>query len=144
MGFPVGEIQTALIAAYRGDTTLQGLLGNPANPPGNVFDADGIPTNLPVKYIVVQPVNSQKGAAFAMGTDAVDVFMQVSIFTQANGYATARAIAKRIYQLTDQVKFSLANGFINIMTLFEHGREMDQPDGITQGLIQEFKLWNQG
>jgi hypothetical protein len=144
MGLPTAEAEAAFITRYMGDSTLQGLLGNPANPPGAIYDAMSVPTGAPFPYVVVQPITSQLGTAFAFGTDATDLFMQVSVYTQSGGFAQARAIAKQVYSLTHRYQFSLSGGFTNILTLFENEQEVPQPDGLTQAIIHRYKLDTQG
>lgn len=144
MGLPTGEIQTALIARYRGDTTLQGLLTGAVSPTWNIFDQGGVPTNQPFPYIVVFPIISQVGTALAFGSDSVDTFIQISIFTQAGGFSMARGIAKQVYKLTNQKELTLANGFNNFFVLFDNETETPQADGITQQIVHKYMLKTQG
>lgn len=147
MGLPTGEIEVAAIARLRGDTTLQGLLVGASSPTWNVFDAHGVPTNQAFPYLVVQEITTQSGSALAIGPtaqDATDVFVQISAYTQAAGFKQARGIAKQVYSLFHRQSLVLTGGFTNFFLLFENAQEVPQSDGLTQGLIQRFKLMIQG
>jgi hypothetical protein len=146
MGLPVGEMQTAIIALYRGDTTLRGLLTGSSAPSWNIFDADGVPINQPFPYIVVQMITAGLGTVFAMGTDATDVWVQASVFTQTGpgGFTQARVIASRVDLLTQMVSVTLANGYTNVGTLRENYLEIPERDGITQHIAQRYKAWVSG
>ena len=144
MGLPVGEMQSAYISLYRGDTTLQALLTGSSSPTWNVFDADGVPTNQPFPYVVVQQILGKLGTLFVFGNDAADISTLVSVFTQAGGFATARGIAKRIDTLTHMTSLTLAGGFLDIGILRENYVEVPEKDGITQHIAQRFKAFVQG
>lgn len=144
MGLPVGELQTAYIALYRGDTTLQGLLTGATSPTWNIFDADGVPINTAFPYVTVQQILGKLGTVFAMGTDATDILTLVNVFTQAGGFLKARAIAKQIDALTQKTSLTLTGGFTNIGTLREMYVEVPAKDGLTQQISQRFKAWIQG
>lgn len=144
MGLPTGEIEAAFMARYMGDSTLQSLLGNPANPPGNVFDAGSAPTGQAFPYLVVFPITVQLGSAFAFGTDASDVYMQVSCFTQSGGLAQARAIMQQVYFLTHTKPVSLSGGFTNFLLYFDNEQETAEQDGITQSIHHRYKCMTQG
>ncbi len=144
MSLPTGEIQTALVARYRDDSTLQGLLGNPINPPGAVFDQGGVQTNQPFPYLVVYEITSISGTTLAMGQDAVDSYIQVSVFTQAGGLSNARAIAKQVYALTQVKPVDLsASGFAQFFVLFENEQQKEEPDGLTQQIIHRYHFMTQ-
>jgi hypothetical protein len=130
---------------YRADTTLQGLLTGAAAPTWNIFDQGGVPTNQPFPYVVVFPVTSQSGTVLSFGTDAVDTYMQISIFTQAGGFAKVRTIAARIYTLTHQQALNLSGGGFNqFFVLFDNEQEIPESDGIMQHIALRFKLMTQG
>jgi hypothetical protein len=148
MALPTAEIEVAFIARYRNDATLQGLLTGAVAPLYNIFDQGGVPTNQAFPYVVVFPIMSQIGEDIAFGTDAVDVFMQVSMFTQVGasaGFAQARAIAKQVYKLTDQKALDLSSsGFNQYLLLFENEQERPPTDGITQQIIHRYRCNTQG
>lgn len=145
MGLPTAAIEAGFITRYRADTTLQGLLVGSTSPTWNIFDAGGVLTNQAFPYVVVYPITSQSGTALAFGTDAVDSFVQVSIFTQAGGLSKARAIAKQIYALTHQKALDLsASGFNQFYVMFDNEQEMEESDGITQQIVLRFHLMTQG
>jgi len=144
VGLPTGEIEAAFIARYMGDATLQGLLGNPANPPGNVFDAGSAPTGQPFPYLVVFPITTQQGRGFAFGTDGKDVYVQVSCFTQSGGGAQARAIMKQVHELTHNKPLTLAGGFTNFLLYFDNEQEPPQNDGLTQAIFHRYLVCTQG
>lgn len=123
---------------------MQGLLTGATSPTWNIFDALGVPTNQPFPYIVVFPVTSTKGTAFAFGSDSIDTTVQVSIFTMAGGFSPARIIAKQVYSLTDQKSLTLANGFNNFFVLFDNEVETPQNDGLTQMIAHKYMLKTQG
>lgn len=140
MALPTAEIQTALIARYQGDSTLTALLASAKA----VYDAGGVQTNQPFPYVVLYPITSQAGTAMTFAVDAVDTWMQASVFTQYGGLAQARTIAKRVYDLTNRQALTLADGFTNFFLLFENEQEMEQPDGITQLVTHRYRLMTQG
>lgn len=147
MGLPTIAIQQAAITRYRADTPLQGLIGASA-PLYNIFDENGAPTNTPFPYIVTYPVSDKRGKALTFGLDAVDSVFQVSVYTQqgaSGGLSKARAIVKRIYDITHKLPFDLSSsGFTNFFLLFDSDRVEPTPDGITQEIAIKFDLMTQG
>lgn len=142
MSYPAPSIQTAIIARLRGDATLQGLLGG-SGPTWNVFDADGVPGDYPCPYVATFPITSQSGEDLSFGTDAVDIFQQVSVFTQSKGFAQARTIAKQVYALLHEKALDLlADGFNQYLIIFDQDQEL--PDGIYQHIPMRFALKTQG
>lgn len=145
MAHPTAEIQTGFLTRYRADTPLQGLLTGSASPTWNIFDSGGVPTNQAFPYVVVFPITSQSGTGLVMGLDGVDSFVQVSIFTQAGGFAKARSIAKQIYKITHTKPLDLsASSFSQFFLMFDNEQEMEEPDGITQMIVHRYKLMTQG
>lgn len=143
MAYPVASIQVAIIARLRGDTTLRGLLTGSVSPDWSIYDADGIPDNHPFPNIITFPITNQSGEDLAFGTDAVDTFQQVSIFTQSGGFAQGRAIAGRVYALLHEQALDLsADGFNQYLLLFDQDQEL--PDGTNQHIPMRFKLQTQG
>lgn len=140
MGLPTGEIQAALVTRLRGDTTLQGLLSSATA----IFDEGGVPINTAFPYIATYTITSQSGTALAMGTDAVDTFIQVSIFTVYVGFKQARSIAKQVYALLQEKPLTLTGGFTNFFLLFDNEQELEEPDGITQQIVHRYKLMTTG
>lgn len=149
MSMPTGEIMAALIARYRGDATLQELLGNPTNPPGSVWDGGGgVPTNAPMPYIAVYIPVSESGTTLAMGQDAVDSYVYVSAFTQpgaGGGMKQARAIMKQVYELTQTEPLDLsASGFAQFFLLFQNAQEQPpNSDGLTPMIAHRYHLMTQ-
>ena len=147
MGLPTIAIQQAAIARYRADTTLQGLLGG-SSPLYNIFDENGAPTNTPFPYIVTYPVSAKRGTALTFELDAVDSTFNVCVYTQtgaSGGMAKARAISKRVYDITHKKPFDLsASGFANFFLLFESEDVAPTADGITQEITVKFQLMTQG
>lgn len=145
MSLPTAAIQTAAISRYRADTPLQGLIVGSTSPTWSIFDQGGVPTNKTFPYLVVFPITSQQGMAFAFGTDAVDTFMQVSAFTQTGGLSQARAIIKRVYDITHKQAFNLSgSGFNQFLLLFDNEQELQEQDGITQAIHHRYKLGTTG
>lgn len=148
MSLPTGAIQTAFIARLRGDTTLQSLLVGSTAPTWNIFDSGGVPVGQPFPYIVLFPILSQSGEDLSFGTDAVDTFVQSSVFTQvgaSGGFSQARGIAKRIYDITHEKELDLSSsGFLQYLLLFDNEQEIPQADGITQLIATRWKLQTQG
>lgn len=143
--------QAAFIAKYRGDATLQGLMLGSSSPEWNIFDYAGSGQTTPTfPYVYVHPITASAGNLLTMGTDAMDVFMQVDIFTSqadVQGFSQARSIAARIYALTHGPvagQFALSSG-ANVLTLFDNRQELvevtDQP---IQRIVDRYKLFNQG
>jgi Protein of unknown function (DUF3168) len=153
MADPSAAVQAAFVARYRGDTALQGILSgyNAAigTPEWNIFDQGGSGQIVPVfPYIYLHPIMNVPGTALAMNKDAVDVLMQVSIFTNTEGFDQARAIAFRLYALTNgragAAGFSLSGGFTNIWTSWEQRNELEQTtDMLVQHLMDRYKVWTQ-
>lgn len=145
MGYPTGEVQTAAMAVLRGDITLQGLLGNPANPPGGIYDAGGVPMDTPFPYITVEPITTQEGTLLVMGTDAKDVYLQTSAFTKYLGFSQARALTKQICSLFDpQRLLTLTGGFNNAFLAFDNAQELEDGDVGVRYVVARFKLYIQG
>lgn len=145
MSLPTAAIQTAAITRYRADTPLQGLLVGSVSPTWSIYDQMGVPTNTVFPYLVVFPITSQIGAAIAFGLDSVDTYIQVSAYTQAGGFAQARAIIKRIYDITHEKAFDLSgSGFNQFSLMFDNEQEQPQQDGITQAIHHRYKLMTQG
>lgn len=150
MGDSSAVSQAALIARYRGDATLQGLMTGAVTPEWNIFDQGGAGLITPVfPYIFVHPITMAPGTVLAMGQDANDVFMQVSVFTNDEGFAQARVIANRVYVLTDgktgAAPFTLSGGFSNVWAVFENRNELEEvTDRLIQHIADRYKLWNQG
>jgi hypothetical protein len=148
MSLPTAEIQAGFMTRYRADTALQGLLVGSVAPTWNIFDAEGVPVGQPFPYVVVQPITSNLGTAFVMGTDGVDTYMQVSVVTQTGvtgGFGQARAIAKQVYKLTHPHPLDLsADGFSQFLLLFDDEQELGQGDGMTQMIVHRYKSMTQG
>lgn len=148
MAVPTGAIQAAFIARLRGDTTLQGLLTGSTTPTWSIFDSGGVPVSQPFPYIVVFPILSQIGEDLSLGTDAVNTFVQTSVFTQtgaSGGFFQARGIAARIYALMHEKALDLSSsGFNQYLLLFDNEQEIPQADGITQLIATRWKLQTQG
>jgi len=148
MTLPTGAIQTAFIARLRGDVTLQSLLVGSTAPTWSIFDSGGVPVGQPFPYVVLFPILSQSGEALSFGTDAVDSFVQTSVFTQvgaSGGFSQARGIAARIYALMNENALDLSlSGFNQYLLLFDNEQEVPQADGITQMIATRWKLQTQG
>jgi hypothetical protein len=147
------EVQTAYIAKYRADTTLQGLLSgyNSAivSPNWNIFDQGGSGQTTEVfPYVYVHPITSGLGEVFSMGTDANDVALQVDVFTAALGFYQARTIGSRLYVLTHGPlagAIALSGGLTNTKTLFEQRTELEETtDQLVQHIAYRFKVGTQG
>ena len=147
MSLPTIAIQQAAILRYRADTTLRGLLGG-VTPIWKIFDEGGAPTNTTFPYMVLGVISSASGTALSFQIDAVDATLQTSFFTQvgaSGGYATVRALTKRVYDLTHKKPFDLsASGFTNFFLLFENEGIVQPNDGITQEMAVRFHLMVQG
>ena len=145
MSLPTGAIQTGFITRYRADTPLQGLLTGATAPEWSIYDQNGVPTNRAFPYVVLFPITSQSGTVLSFGTDAVDTFVQISVFTQAGGFAQARAIMKRIYDITHEKALDLsASSFNQFFLLFDNEQESPESDGITQQIAHRYQLMTQG
>lgn len=148
MALPTIAIQTAALTRLRGDSTLAALLGNPATPPGKIFDDGGVPTLTAYPLVIVWPLLTEKGTTFAMGSDANDTYIQVSVWSQSGetgGMASARAIASQIHELLDGKGLDLsASGFNNFFLLFDNEQaDGEQDDGLTQKIDHRYKLMTQ-
>ena len=144
MGLPVGEVQTAIITVLRGDSTLQGLLGNPTNPPAGIYDSGGALTNTAFPYVAVQPITGKVGTLLVMGTDATDIYLQVSVFTKYGGFSQARSIMKQVYSLLNQKSLTLTGGFNNPLTLLDNYQEIENGEAGVEQITVRFKLYTQG
>jgi hypothetical protein len=144
-----GAVQTAVITKYRGDATLQGLMAPGATPEWNIFDAGGSGQITPsFPYVIVHPGIVQLGTVFGMGVDGQDIYLQVSVFTQDEGFTQARAIASRIYALTHGPlagPFTLTGGFTNVGTWFNQRLELEHVDAkLVQQIADKYKMMVQG
>lgn len=144
MGLPVGEIQTAAITRLRADVTLQGLLTGAVSPRWSIFDPGGVPTNQAFPYMTVFEITGKTGTALAMGKDATDVYLQLSVFDQNFGFSRARTIAKQAYSDLQENALSLANNFVNFFILFDNYQELMEADGLTSHIAIRMKTMNQG
>lgn len=143
MGYPVIAIQIAIIARLRARVTLRALLTGAIAPKWGIFDADGVPTNYIGNYIVTFPITNQSGEDLAFGTDAMDTYQQVSIYTMSRGFAQARAIAAEVKDEFDQKALDLsASGFNQYLLIFDQDQEI--PDGTNQHIPQRYKLQTMG
>ena len=148
MADSTAAIQAALIARYRADASLQGLMTGASAPNWNIFDQGGSGNIVSVfPCIEVHPIAAQTGTAQAFGMDAMDVFVQVSVFTKSLGFAQARAIASRVYALTHgPVAGNIPlQGFTNVLTVFDNRQELEQTtDALEQHIADRYKVWTQG
>lgn len=144
MGLPVGEIQTAAITRLRADVTLQGLLVGAVSPRWSIFDPGGVPNSQPFPYITVSEITGKVGTALAMGTDAADIYLQVSVFDQNLGFSRSRSIAKQAYSDLNKQSLTLSGGFTNFFILFDNYQEVPESDGLTEHIATRFKTMNQG
>lgn len=141
MGLPTSAVQTALLTLLKGDSTLTTDLGG-----AYIYDMGGLPTNTPFPYIACYPITSQLGTAATMDLDGVDLWIQVSVYTQSGGggFKAARTISERVYALLNRQSLVLSGGFSNFFTLFEQATELQEPDGLTQQIAMRFHLMTQG
>ena len=114
MTIAVTALQTAAIARYRGDSTLQSLIVGSVTPTYNIFDQGAVPVGQTFPYLVVFPVSTMLGQLLSMGSDANDVTLQVSCYTRYGGMAQARAIMAQVYALTHKQAFTLSGGLANV------------------------------
>jgi hypothetical protein len=148
MGDPSIAVQTALITKYRADTTLQALMTSGNTPEWSIYEQGGSGAIVSVfPSVFVHPITSQLGSTFAFGKDAMDLYVQVSVFTRFLGFAQARAIIARIYTLTHgpiagQLTLS---GFSNVLTLFDNRQELEETtDVLVQHIADRYKIVVQG
>lgn len=145
MALPTASIQTGFITRLRASTDLRSALVGSISPEWSMYDQGGVPTNQAFPYVAIFPITSGSGTALAMRTDAVDTYVQVSIFTQSGGFAQARNIAKIIYSLLQKQAFDLSgDGFNQFFLLFDYEQELMQADGITQMIVHRYKLMTTG
>jgi hypothetical protein len=149
MADPAGAVQEALIAKYRGNASLQALMVGAVAPEWNIFDQGGDGATLPsFPYVSVHPITSQLGSILSFGTDAMDIYIQVSVFTKEQGFEKARAIMAQIYQLTHgpiSERLVLSDDFNNALAIFDNRQELEEvQDGFIQHIADRYKLWVQG
>ena len=144
MGLPVGEVQTSVVTLLRADTTLQGLLVGAISPRWSIFDSTGVPTLQPFPYIVLNIVTGSIGTLLVMGTDAVDVRVQVATFDQNIGFERSRGIAKRVHTLIEWQTITLTGGFTAVYNAIEMYQEVPQKDGLTTQIVQRYKFMISG
>lgn len=144
MADPAGAVQASVIARLRGDATLQGLMTGASSPEWNIYDQGGSGANVPLwPYVFIHPITTQLGEIFAMGMDSMDVFLQVSVFTQGEGFAQARAIAARCYALLHGPLAGALSvtGFTNVLTLFANRQELEEVhDQLVQHIVDRYKV----
>lgn len=141
--------QTALIARYRGDATLQGLMTGASGPEWNIFDHGGggnAASAFP--YVLVHPITGRKGSLLSFGQDAQDFAIQVDVFTDQEGFSQARTIIARIYALSDGPSGAaplVLSGFTNVITMFDGRQELEEThDILVQHIADRYKIQNQG
>lgn len=148
MADPTATLQTSLVARYRSDPVLQSLMTGASAPEYNIFDQGGggvLVATFP--YVLLHPIQTQSGATMAFGTDAVDSFVQVSVFTKTQGFAQARTIAARIYALTHGLLAAPLSlpGFATVLMLFDNRQELEEiSDGLIQQVVDRYKFFVQG
>lgn len=145
--------QVAFIAKYRADTALQGLMQayNPAivGPEWNIFDQGGSGQSTAVfPYVYVHPITMKLGTLLTMGTDANDVYMQVDVWTDEEGFDQADVLMARLYSLTHGPiagPFTLGGSLANVLTLFDNRQKLEKTtDQQVQQISDRYKLYNQG
>jgi hypothetical protein len=142
MALPQSELVTALMTAYRADTTLQGLITGAVSPTWNIFDA--VPTNQAFPVVVINSITGSVGTALTMPYGkANDLLVQIDIWSQRQGFKEAQAIASRIDTLTNEQSFSMVD-FTNYMTLINNTMQMVEPDGLTRRVMLRYKFYTQG
>lgn len=141
MALPQSELITAMITAYRADTTLQGLIVGSSAPEWGIFDK--VPTNQVVPYVVLNSITATLGTALTFEYNAHDLLIQIDVFSQYLGFKEAQGIASRIDTLTNRQSFATAD-FNNFFTLFNNSLQMVEPDGLTRRVMLEYKAMTQG
>jgi hypothetical protein len=142
---PSPVVQAALIARYRGDATLQALMSGAVSPEWNIYDQGGRGIITPAPpYVYLHPITVSPGAFMSMGKDGKDVRVQVSVFTQGEGFAQARAIIARIHDLTAMAAGASAltlSGFSHIWTWFENRNELEETtDVLVQHIADRYNV----
>ena len=141
MALPQTELITAMITAYRSDTTLQGLIVGSSAPTWNIFDS--VPINQAFPYVVLNTITANLGTGLTFEHNAQDLLIQIDVFSQYAGFKEAQGIASRIDTLTNRVSFAMAD-FANFFTLFNNSMQLVEPDGLTRRVMLEYKLFTQG
>lgn len=141
MALPQTELITAMITAYRADTTLQGLIVGSTLPTWNILDA--VLTNQAFPYVVLNNITANLGTGLTFEHNAHDMLIQIDVFSQYQGFNEARAIASRIDTLTNRQSFAMTD-FTNFFTLFNNSLQMVEPDGLTRRVMLEYKCMTQG
>lgn len=141
MALPHTEMITAMITAYRADTTLQGLIVGATTPEWGIFDS--VPTNEAFPYVVINNITTNIGTGLTFDFNAHDMLIQIDVFSQYSGFNEARAIASQIDTLTNRKSFTLAD-FTNFSTLFNSSFQKVEEDGITHRVMTEYKAMTQG
>lgn len=141
MALPQTEMVTAMIAKYRADTILQGLITGATTPDWKIFDS--VPTNEPFPYVVLNDISTVIGTALTFDYNAHDMLIQIDILSQYSGFNEARAIASRIDTLTNRQSFTMSD-FNNFFTLFNNSFQRVEPDGLTRRVMLEYKAMSQG
>lgn len=143
-------VQTAVIARFRGDATLQGLMVGAALPEWNIFDKGGGGIISPAfPYVYAHPITMALGSLLTMGTDANDIYMQVDVYTKNEGFAQARGIAARTYALihgplNKTTPLVLSSGAVCVL-LFDGRQELEEiSDGLIQHIADRYKIQTQG
>lgn len=141
MALPQSELITAMITAYRADTTLQGLIIGSAMPTWNILDS--VPINQAFPYVVLNGITVNLGTGLTFDKNAHDLLIQIDVFSQYAGFKEAQGIASRIDTLTNRVSFAMAD-FNNFYTLFDNSLQLVEQDGITRRVMLRYKCMTQG
>lgn len=141
MAFPQTELVTVMMAKYRADTTLRGLIIGATAPEWGIFDS--VPTNEAFPYVVINEISTVLGTAMTFDYNAHDMLVQIDVFSQYSGFNEARAIASQIDELTNRKSFTLVN-FTNFSMLFNSSFQKVEEDGITHRVMAEYKAMTQG
>lgn len=141
MALPQSELITAMITAYRADTTLRALIIGATTPTWNILDA--VPTNQVFPYVVLNGITANIGTGLTFDHNAHDLLIQIDIFSQYAGFKEAQGIASRIDTLTNRVSFAMTD-FTNFYTLFNNSLQLVEQDGITRRVMLQYRCMTQG
>lgn len=142
MALPQQELITAMVTTYRADSTLQGLLVGATAPTWNIFDS--VPIRQAFPYVVLNAITGNEGTLLTMPYGkAIDLLVQIDVFSQYQGFVESWKIASRIDSLTNQVSFVLAD-FVQVFTLLSNTLQLVEPDGITRRVLSRYRCMIQG
>lgn len=120
MSSPKIELQKAIVALLKADTTLRGLIGNPVK----VFEQ--VPSPAPFPYVVISDAQQLPDKAECI--DGSEIFIDLHVWSRATSDSEREAIAFAIEDVLDEAAITMTN---HRCLVFERDNIIFRRDGDT-------------